>query len=430
MKVIYFYLTIFLSVICIASSCIDEPYTEGNPDFILSFQRDGRTKASAGSYFYVIPQGSSEFLTLYDGTKGHVWGETGATGIDLNKMDSIGVKYDSIGHFTLSLVATSIGKMGEKISKLAKTVEIDVVDERNAITNYYMNGVQGIITKDNKILFSFPDITTNFTYTPIFDLASNSSACKVTVNGVEQTSQVSTQTFTPDVPVVYTVKSPEGKEVTYSVILSLYKSSNNCKLLKFNLGSGVGSNGFGEVGIIDEQNKTVNLNINYATDLSSVLVVLESSYLSTAKIGTKTYSASTSKKPFTLTASTNIAVTAEDKVTIGNYSLKINSQNSIADFTFAGFKPDPIRTIDMVSKTITIDIAKGTDISKLKAVWTGSAGVVTVKQGDTEVVQSNGITENDFSTPLKYTFYKGNASLTDITKLKKGDEYTVYVNLK
>lgn len=429
MKVIYYFLAI-LSVIFFASSCIDEPYTEGNPDFILSFQRDGRTTAMAGSYFYVLPTGSAEFLTLYDGTKGHVWGETGATGIDLNKMDSIGLKYDSIGHFTLSLVATSIGKMGEKISKLAKTVEIDVVDERNTISNFYMNGVQGIITKENQILFSFPDNTTNFTYTPIFELASNSIACKVTVNGVQQVSQVSAQTFTPGVPVIYTVKSPEGKENTYSVILSLYKSSNNCKLLKFNLGSGVGTNGFGEIGIIDEQNKTVNLNVNYATDLSSVLVVLESSYLSTAKIGTKTYSASTSKKPFSLSGSTNIGVTAEDKVTIGNYSLKINVQNPIVDFTFAGFKPDPIRTIDILSKTITIDIAKGTDISKLKAVWTGSAGVVTVKQGETEVTQTNGVTENDYSTPLKYTFYKGNSSLSDLTRLKKGDEYTVYVNLK
>lgn len=428
MKVIYKCIVLLIAVFIIAS-CVEEPFVEGDPSFILSFQRDGRTTASAGIPFYVIPTGKAEFLTLYDGTKGHVWGEAGAVGTDLNKSDSISVRYDSIGHFSVSLVATSIGKLGEKIIKLAKTVEVDVVDERNAISQFAMNNMAGVIS-DNEILFSMPDVITNFKFKPFFSLESNSLACIVTVNGVVQVSGESEQTFTPNVPVVYTVKSPDGKEKSYSVQVKTYISSTESKLLKFNLASGIGTNGFGEVGIIDEVNKIITLNANYATDFSGVKVVAESSFASVLKMptptGVKTYNATTF---YPLSNSTTPKVTAEDKVTISAYTLNLIIQDPVADFTFLGFYPAPVRVIDTAAKTISIDVARGTDITKLKAVWTGTLGTVSLKYGVKDSVQTSGVTVNDFTTPQKYTFYKGNSS-ADITKLKSGDVYTVSVNLK
>lgn len=425
MKVIYKYIVLLIAVFTI-NSCAEESFTEVRPDFILSFQRDGKTTALAGTQFYVIPTVKAEFLTLYNGTKGHVWGEEGAIGTDLNKADSIGIRYDSIGHFTVSLVATSIGKLGEKITKLAKSVEVNVVDDRNVITQFAMNNMAGIIG-ENEITFSMPDFTTNFRFKPYFGVASNSVSCIVSVNGVKQESGVSEQLFTPSVPVVYTVKSPTGKEKIYSVIVTTYKSSAECKLLKFNLASGIGTNGFGEAGIIDEVNKTITLNTNYATDLSSVRIKPEFSYASTLKIGNTSYSAS---KGYNLSNLPIIKVTAEDKVTISTYTLNLNIQPPVLDFFFTGFNPAPIRVIDTASKTITIDLAKGTDISKLKAVWTGTSGIVALKNGVNETIQTNGVTENDFTVPQKYTFYKGNGSANDLSMLVKGDEYTVIVNLK
>jgi len=426
MKIIYKSIVLLISVFFVFS-CVEEPFTEGNPNFILSFQRDGRTSAQAGVTFYAIPTGSGEFLTLYDGTAGHVWGEAGAKGIDFNKSDSLGITYDSIGHHSVSLVATSIGKYGNKIVKLAKTVQVTVVDERNSITHFYANGMEGMITNDNQILFSFPDITTNFTYKPIFKLGSNSTACNVTVNGVLQASGVTVQTFTPTVPIIYIVKSPEGLEKVYSVKVSTYHSSTECKLFKFNLASGQLSNGFGEVGVIDEANKTINLIANYASYLSSVKLVVGNSYASVAKIINSTYSAT---KGYALSNSTTVKITAEDLKTISVYSIKIITQDPVTDFTFDGFVPAPVRVIDVPSKTITIDLARGTDVSKLKAIWKGSLGTVSTKYGTIDSVQTSGVTVNDFTTPRKYIFYKGNGSTSDITKLVSGDEYTVYVNLK
>jgi hypothetical protein len=79
--------------------------------------------------------------------------------------------------------------------------------------------------------------------------------------------------------------------------------------------------------------------------------------------------------------------------------------------------PAPQGVIDVVAKTITIDVLKGTDITKLVAKWEGSTGKVTVGT----VNQVNGVTANDFSKPITYTFYKGSTA---------GDKYTVTVNVK
>ena len=73
--------------------------------------------------------------------------------------------------------------------------------------------------------------------------------------------------------------------------------------------------------------------------------------------------------------------------------------------------------IDVAAKTITVDVLKGTDITKLVAKWIGSIGKVTI--GTT--VQVNGVTVNDFSKPITYTFYKGSIA---------GDKYTVTINVK
>lgn len=418
MKIIYRSIVLLIALFFIAA-CAEEPIMKGDANFILSFQRDGRTTAMAGTTFYVLPTGAGDFLTLYNGTKGHVWGVEGATGSDFNKLDSLGVTFDSIGNYPVSVVATTIGKLGEKIIKLVKTVDVSVVDERNTITNYYLGSLIGTITNDNEILFSVPDATTNFTFKPAFVLGSNSAACTVMVNGVPQVSLVTEQTFTPSVPIIYTVKSPLGVERNYSVKITTYKSSAECKLLKFSLGSGTGTNAFGEVGVIDEANKIINLNVNYATALGGVILVAENSYASTLKIINSTFSP---KKLYPLSNSTTLKVTAEDKVTIGIYGLNISVQNPVTDFTFAGFVPAPVRVIDVAAKTITIDLAKGTDISKLKAVWTGSLGTVSLKYGTNDSIQSNGVTVNDFTSPKKYTFYKGNTTA--------GDEYAVSVNLK
>jgi hypothetical protein len=398
-----------LFLLIISASCVKEKMIEVNPDFIITFQRDGKTDALAGNAFYVIPTGSGEFLTLFEGTEGRVWGEPGAQGTFFNKADSLPVQYSTAGKYNLSLVSTSAGSFGKEVSRKVKTVEVNVIDERNTITLFNINGVDGMIAANNDITFTVPDIVTDFNFAPTFVL--QSPLAKAYVNGVEQTSATTVNDFS--LPVVYTVKSAQGNEIQYTVKFTTFPASGEKLLSKFTLGIG----GNGEVAVVDETNKTISLTANYGTNLKAVRLVLASSYGSKMYLGTP-YAGYSDRKGYDLTAAgtKTIKVVAQNN-TEAIYTIVIATDAAVSSFTFAGLVPAPVGVIDVAAKTITVDVLKGTEITKLVAEWTGSVG--TVKIGS--VSQSNGVTTNNFTSPVTYTFFKGTTA---------GDKYVVTVNVK
>jgi len=401
---------VILIILIISISCAKEEMITVDPGFILSFQRDGKTDANVGSAFYVIPTGSGEFLTLYDGTEGHIWGEPDSKGVDFNKADSLGVRYSAAGKYFLTLVSTSTGDFGKQVSREVKSVEINAVDDRNSFTVFNINGVDGVFSPNNEITFSVPDIIADFNFKVIFVL--ESELAKAYVNGIEQISDVTVNDFSQ--PVVYTVKSSLGSEKQYTVKFSTYPSSTEKQITKFVLGVG----GNGEIGVIDEINKTINLTANYSTNLASVRLVLESSYASKIYVNNAIYSDRTN---YNLSNSGNgqvntLRVVAQDNSEVV-YTINKVVDNPVNSFTFVGLVPAPQGVIDVVAKTITIDVLNGTDITKLVAIWTGSVGKVTIGS----VTQTNGITSNNFTTPKTYKFFKGTVA---------GDEYVVTVNVK
>ena len=406
MRLIYKSIAI-VPTLLITASCAKEEMINPDPDFILSFQRDGKTDALAGSAFYVIPTGSGEFLTLFDGTPGRIWGEPGAKGTDFNKADSVLLQYSAAGVYTLTLVSTSAGDFGKEVSRKTKSVEINVVDERNAITLFNINGVDGLISSSNEITFSVPDIITDFNFPATLVLQSN--LAKAYVNGVEQVSTVTVNNFAE--PVVYTVKSAQGNEQQYTVKFSTFPASSEKQLTNFALGVG----GNGEIGSIDEASKTINITANYATNLKLVRLVLGSSYASKILLSNAAFS---DRKSYDIspTGIKTITVIAQDNSET-TYSINVTTDDPVSSFTFAGLVPAPVGIIDKTAKTISIDVLKGTEITKLVAVWTGSVGKVTIGT----VTQTNGTSVNNFSNPLTYTFYKGSTA---------GDKYAVTVNVK
>lgn len=406
MKIIYKSIVILIALL-ITSSCVNEEMIKADPSFILSFQRDGQTDALAGTPFYIIPIGSGEFLTLYDGSQGHVWGDKGAKGIDFNKSDSLSVKFNVSGKYKLTLVTSSSGNFGKDFTRNIKTVEVNVIDLRNSITVFAINDIDGVFAPNNEILFSVPDVVTDFKFTAFFGLDSGDS--KAYINGQEQTSGVTINDFAQ--PVVYTIKSLQGVEKNYTVKFTTFPSSDEKKITQFELGSG----GNGEIGLVDETTKIINLTVNYASNPTSVKLIISSSYGSTIYLNSTNYS---SRKFYNLSAEgiNKIKVVAQNNTEV-EYALKVILDNPVSKFTFIGLVPAPSGVIDIASKTITVDVLKGTDITKLAAEWTGTIGKVTVEN----IVQTNGITLNDFSIPVTYTFYKGTST---------GDKYEVIVNVK
>ena len=408
MKILNKAVAVFI-VLLLFMACTKEEMIQVNPDFEVTFQREGRSTASAGVPFYIIPTGSGEFLTLYDGTAGHVWGDEGAKGVDFNKADSLQVKYNASGTYKLTIVASSSGDFGNKFERSAKTLDVNVIDERNSFANFLLDrNTQGLITKNDSILFSVPDIVTDFNYKPIFVLDSPLST--VWVNGVQQESDKTQNDFSN--PVVYTVRSAEGNEKQYVVKVSTFPAFSGKTINKFSLGNG----GNGEVAVIDEPNKIISLVGNYNTNLAAVRLKIESSYASKVYLNNSLYS---DRKNYNLSAIggiNKVKVVAQDRSEV-EYQLNVISEDPVTSFTFVGLVPAPVGVIDKNAKTISVDVLKGTDVANLVASWTGSVGKVSVSS----TIQENGITKNDFSTPKIYTFYKGSSP---------GDKYTVTVNVK
>ena len=404
MKIIYKSILILITLF-IASSCVKEEMIKPDPSFILTFQRDGQADALAGQAFYIIPTGSAEFFTLCNGTKGHVWGESGAKGVDFNKADSLLVQYSVAGTYPLTLVTSSTGNFAKEYSVNTKTVDINVVDQRNSFKVFNINGVDGNFAPNNEILFSVPDVVTDFNFIAVFRMDSDSA--KAYVNGILQVSKETVNDFSK--PVVYTIKSAQGNEQQYTVKYSTFPSSEEKALTKFALGVG----GNGEVGVIDEAAKTINITTNYSTNLGAVRLVLTSSYASSIYLNNVLYS---DRKNYNLNTTKSIKVVAQN-TTEATYTINVAIDNPVSAFTFAGLVPEPVGVIDVNAKTITVDVLKGTDLTKLVSKWTGSAGKVTIGT----VTQTNGVTSNNFSKPLTYTFYKGSTA---------GDKYVVTVNVK
>lgn len=419
MKYIYKFSAFFI-VLLLTWSCVSEEPIKLDPSFIISFQRDGHTNALVGNAFYVLPKGSGEFLTLYNGTPGHVWGEEGATGTDFNKADSLMVTYITAGKYNLTLVATSSGNFGKTVTNQIKTVEINVVDDRMLITSFYINDASGKIilysgnVTNDSIIFEVPDIVTDLNFKPVFNLQSPSA--KVYVNQVEQTSGQSQVNF--DQTVDYKVVSSIGNSKIYHVKAHKYAASNEKFLTKFNLAPNLGASIYnksnGEIGIVDNDNNIINLSVNYGTVRTSTKLVLESSFLSSILINGFAYNPS--KTNYDLNAINQVKVIAQNK-SEKNYTLNITDQDPFTKFTFLGLIPAPVGIIDKAAKTIIVSVLNGTDISNLVAKWEGTSGDVKISG----VSQSNGITHNNYTNPVSYTLYKG-ATLADT--------YTVIVNVK
>jgi hypothetical protein len=195
-------------------SCAKEEMIAVDPEFVLSFQRIGQENALAGTSFFVVPTGSGEFLTLYDGTKGKVWGEEGATGVDFNSADSLEITYKWAGTYNLTVVASSFGDFGKTMERKASTVTINTLDIRNGFARFVLTGkLEGAITSNDEILVTVPATTTDFNFKPEFRLESDSA--KAYVNGVLQVSKKTLNDFSQ--PVVYTVKPVNGAERNFTV---------------------------------------------------------------------------------------------------------------------------------------------------------------------------------------------------------------------
>ncbi len=278
MKIRYQLIIAILSVVFLGACTTEEAVVEVNPVFEVSYLRDGQINAYAGTPIYVYKKGSAEFVSVYSGAPGAVYGAPGSKGTDFVLNDSLPITYDRNGSYTITFVSSSAAKFGMDIARDVRTVNVNVIDVRNSFKTYSIGTldplaksalgdyVNGKFTHDS-ILFTVPDVVKNVNFSTLFNLDSPDAI--VTLNGALQTSITSKINFIGGVAgdVVgfpYVIKAHNGNEQSYKVAFKIVASAIDTVLYKFN----IAYPGNNEIATINQEDNTINLLCNPNTDLS------------------------------------------------------------------------------------------------------------------------------------------------------------------
>ena len=151
-------------------------------------------------------------------------------------------------------------------------------------------------------------------------------------------------------------------------------------------------------GVVDQGAKTITVGVPAGTGVSSLAASFTTTGARVTVGGTEQISGQTQND---FTSPVTYVVTAEDGTTSA-YVVTVtvapppSAEKAITSFSF--LHPAAAGKIDQDTKTVTIPVPHGTDVSSLIAVYSATGTRVTVD--DTE--QASGVTINDFTDPLTY----------------------------
>ncbi|NCO51526.1 MAG: DUF3494 domain-containing protein [Deltaproteobacteria bacterium] len=229
----------------------------------------------------------------------------------------------------------------------------------------------------------------------------------VTVNAANQTSAVTPNDFTN--PVVYTVTAADGTTADYDVSVSL--APNTAKALTTYSFVGFPAS----PGVINEGAKTLEVTLPSGTDVTNLIANFATTGTSVKVNGVSQVSGSTAND---FTNPVVYTVTATDGTTVDydvSVSLAPNTAKALTAYSFIGFPGSP-GVINEAAKTVAVTLPSGTDVTNLVANFTTAGTNLSVDGSD----QINGVTANDFTTPVDYTVTAADAST---------QAYTVSVSL-
>lgn len=185
-------------------------------------------------------------------------------------------------------------------------------------------------------------------------------------------------------PVTYTVIAEDGSKQVYTVKVVVLKSNEN-SILSFTF---AGLNPKVE-GKVDEVSKTVSLLVPYGTDVKELVptvAISKNATVSPASDVKQDFS-----KPVTYTVTAEDGSKKDYAVTV---SVGKSSENSIANFKFAGLNPVVEGTIDEAGKKIMLTVPCGTNVKELVPSFVISNGATASPASDVK---------QDFSNPVNYT---------------------------
>ncbi|MDP2217702.1 MAG: PGF-pre-PGF domain-containing protein [Methanolobus sp.] len=183
-------------------------------------------------------------------------------------------------------------------------------------------------------------------------------------------------------PVTYTVTAADGTTQSYTVTVTVAPSpAKSITSFRFNgLDPDV-------IGTINEASRTITLTVPYGTDVTALVPTIVHTG---ASISPDSGIARSFSSPVTYT------VTAADRTT-QSYTVTVtvapSPAKSITSFRFNSFDPDVVGVINEASRTITLTVPYGTDVTAL---------VPTIVHTGASVSPNTGVARN-FTNPVTYT---------------------------
>lgn len=232
------------------------------------------------------------------------------------------------------------------------------------------------------------------------------------VGTTSQTSNVTANDFTN--PVSYTVSAEDGSTKVFVVTVTVAPSTAK-ELTMFKLTAALNGQLANDV-VATINGTAIAATVPYGTDVSALVATFSTTGTSVAVGATTQVSGST---PNDFTSPVSYVVSAADGSTttyIVTVTIALNTAKELTSFKFtsalngsAGITTDVIATIN--GNAITATVPYGTTVSALIATFSTTGDSVSVGG----VIQTSGVTANNFSGNVVYTVAAADASTKDFT---------------
>ncbi len=294
------------------------------------------------------------------------------------------VSATSTNNFTNPVIYTVVAQDGSS-KNYTVTVNIAAPSTAKDITGYSfaslsMNGT----IQDTNITFTVPyglnisDLVATFT-------ASNLATVKV--GATNQVSTITINDFTNTVK--YVVTAQDGSKKNYYVTVNVTPASTAKEITAFSIN-------IPNI-VCTIKDTLITATVPYGTAIDKVIATFTNSTFSTVKVGASTQVSATTLNDFS--NSVVYVVTAQDGSTKSyKVTISVTPPNTAKDMIAFGLvTPATVGFIN--GTTITLTVPYGTDVTKLVPTFTAS-NFASVKVGNN--VQSNGVTQHDFTAPVTY----------------------------
>jgi hypothetical protein len=289
-------------------------------------------------------------------------------------------------NFTAPVTYNIISREGEVEQEWVVTVTVQVSEKDfTAFTIPNQVGETVINAGAHTIALTMPDDTNPAALVAEFTLE-NEATCKVV--GTEQESGVTANDFTN--PVVYTSVGRDATEQAWTITVTIAKDTAKA-LTAFTVPGQVGDT------VIDEEAKTVALNVPHATDVSNLVATFTISAEAAATVGAVAQVSGVTTNDFT--APVIYRVTAEN-LSFADYTVTITINaptNHITAFTVPEISGAAV--IDAEAHTVALNVVDDTSPVALVATFGLTAGATAAIAA---VPQESGVTDNDFTNPVVY----------------------------